>query len=1284
MANPNPRHSNRLLSRRGFLKAGGAGLAFWPLSALALPLRPYPWPVPLPAPPNSGSQGAPPVAGHWSPLRAALSRFESHTHRFAAEANYQTLRPSIESLSAAIQGGGSSLADLLAEGFRGQPWLEGDGQVLRADSGFEVRSYAANGALLSPGDFAASVENLLRRFHTLDRMEILCLQVEPLQDSNRLRSTLRFQMAGPAAGPQLHARRLQAGGEWLIEWISAPAGGAAQAPWRIARWQTLAAQTALTPATLFEDVTERAFGADPTYAAHLMRDTNYWRCVLDTASGVDIFGNCGVSAADIDGDGVDEIYLCQPQGLPNRLYKQTEPGRFAEVGGPAGINLLDATSTALFADLLNRGSQDLILITESAPLLFLNDGRGRFTWSQRAFPADPGLTSLTGATLADYNRDGFLDLYVCSYGYFQGQGANPLPTPYFDARNGPPNHLYRSRGDGTFEDATEASGLNHGNHRFSFACAWIDYDQDGWPDLAVVNDFGRNNLYHNRRNGTFEEVEDGLSGFGSGMSVSAADFDGDGRPDLYVGNMWTPAGLRTTRDPAFVGRFRDVRHPSVQQFAMGNALYHNAGGRATPFQPTMAACEGRWAWCSDAIDLANSGRPDLYVANGFLSGLTPQPESVDAWLWEEVVALSPHNASVSAEYRAAWTAIFQLAHTGHDWNGHERNVCFLNLGGGQFADISAASGIDFTDDGRSFAIFDFDGDGDQDIVLHSRTGPQLRLLRNHAAGVNRSLALCLTARHGNRDAIGARIEVRTPSGAQVRWLQCGSGFLAQHSKQLAFGLGSEARARVSITWPGGRQQDFGELEAGYRYHLIEGEVPPRREALNRSYAADQPPANPAATMVNAEAPPSRFSAPLINALPLPPLELLKQISVRLHSDGKLEPGSRALLWLWDGLGEAAAALEPLLQAQSQLESRLILLQPPGESSLPSLPPVLANQLRSPAFAADEPTRQFFSTLLAYLFDYRRPAPWPTGLLVEAEGSEAQPRAWNLRKVYWGGAAAAEILADRNRHFASGSAALPFAGRALACSFRSDTRTLGSALAEAALFAQAEPYLALAARANPKDAETLYNLALVRRELGRNDQAAAGARAALEARPNFAEAANLLGVLLLDQGQFPAAESQFRLATQQSPDFVEAWNNLGYAAMQRGDAAAARRAFETALKLAPDFTNTLNNLGILNAKAGQLAQAQKLFERALAADPQNEQAANNLGVLYYHEGQTEKARATLAALLARNPQAASVVMNLARLDAATGNAAAGRKLLQDWLASHPQDIAARQLLNQMGK
>src|SRR5579863_8124378 len=214
---------------------------------------------------------------------------------------------------------------------------------------------------------------------------------------------------------------------------------------------------------------------------------------------------------------------------------------------------------------------------------FLNNGNGRFTLKRDAFPPGAVQAALTGAAMADYDRDGYLDLYVCAYGYVEGEGST-LPCPYYDAHNGPPNRLFHNQGDGTFVDVTTASGLDRGNDRFSFACAWNDVDDDGWPDLAVVNDFGRNNLYRNLRNGTFAEVMDALPGFGSGMSAAFADFNGDGRADLYVSNMWVPAGERVTADAGFRQRLQDLPRDLVRQFAMGNAFYANTGETRPPAQ----------------------------------------------------------------------------------------------------------------------------------------------------------------------------------------------------------------------------------------------------------------------------------------------------------------------------------------------------------------------------------------------------------------------------------------------------------------------------------------------------------------------------------------------------------------------------------------------------------------------------------------------------------------------------------------------------------------------------
>ncbi|HEV2424454.1 MAG TPA: FG-GAP-like repeat-containing protein [Terriglobia bacterium] len=1259
-------------SRRKFLKNGARLAGSWALGAAGLPLLARPRAI-LPEPPFSLD---PVAAGssalrrsNWSPLGRALSRFENHQDRFACERRFRTLMPAFEQLRAVLRSGGAGLEVLLAPGFRGGSLKPERESVLRRDAFFEVRRTQPGSREAAPepaAEFCSSLRQFLGPHSPLSLGDLDCFGIAAAiegPDPNQLRSQVRFELAGPAA-PGTGYARWQAVGEWEIGW-ERPAIG----DWQIAAWQPIGSLITHGPERVFTDVTAAAFGRDPSYAAHLIRDTNYWRTVLDTASGIDIFGNYGVSVGDVDGDGRDEIYLCQPQGLPNRLYRQRAPGVFEDFAAAAGLDLLDSTSMALFADVLNRGRQDVILITESSPLLFLNEGGGKFKLKRDAFPAGGSRAALTGAALADYDRDGYLDLYVCAYGYFQGQGTAPIPAPYYDARNGPPNSLYRNRGDGTFVDVTESTGLNHGNDRFSFSCVWTDIDDDGWPDLVVVNDFGRDNLYRNLGNGKFEEIEDGVPAHGAGMSASVTDFDGDGRAELYVANMSSGAGTRITSDPEFRARFSQQNSDALRQFSRGNALYRLRAQPRRGYErvPDAAgAAWGRWAWCSDHFDLANTGHPDLYVVNGFLSAAAPQPDTLDAYLWQDVMALSPQSAVAGSDYRAGWSAGYELAHRDHSWDGYERNAFFLNLGDGSFADASAVTGLDFRDDGRSFAVFDFDGDGDADLVIHSRTGPQLRLLRNDLASGGRSIAVRLRATRGNRDAIGARVEIETPKRRIVRWLGCGSGFQAQHSKELLFGLGDDvtpaSAVAAHVRWPGGNTESFLNLAPGYRYSIVEGEAQPKCEAYRRS-AGLQSHSEGAAAEV--EPPPDHFSTRLIDPLPLPPLPVFS-----LPRATGTPRWPRSLIWIWEAGNTTDPLPATLLAVQKQLPSRLIVWSG-------SPPAWAASQLALPAIQADERLRTFLTTLLSYVFDRRRPTGLPTGLLID-RGTEPEPSS-SLIKIYWGGAAAEEILTDARASNPTGAAALPFPGQAHLCSFSRDTRVLGAALAFAGLYAESEPYLARAVNANRQDADAAYNLALAARELNKPDLALNSIQTALAARPHFPEAENLLGVLLMQSGRMAEARAPLASATAGAPDFAEAWNNLGYLSLMQGDLASARASVARALQLAPEFPEALNNLGIIAAREGKPDEAGALFRRSLAADPQNEQAGNNLGVLQAQQGHVAEAIATFKSVLERNPEASSVLLNLARLDLSTGQSADALRVLEPWLARHPNDAAAQQLI-----
>ena len=284
---------------------------------------------------------------------------------------------------------------------------------------------------------------------------------------------------------------------------------------------------------------------------------------------------------------------------------------------------------SLFADVDNDGDQDLVLATATQPLLFLNDGKGHFTQVPDAFKfAHPLQGVLTSITMADYDRDGFLDLYLCVYSYFFGAGEDKAgtPAPYYDARNGPPGVLFRNDGHGRFVEATKEAGLDAGNDRYHFAAAWGDYDGDGWPDLLVANDFGTKNLYHNlgRRNGTvmFEDVaaSAGVLDYGAGMSATFFDYDNDGRLDIYTGNMWSAPGLRVTSAPRFMPDATPEVRALYRRHVRGNSLLRNLGdGRFEDKTLDAHAQMGRWAWSSDALDFDSDGWDDLYIVNGMLT-----------------------------------------------------------------------------------------------------------------------------------------------------------------------------------------------------------------------------------------------------------------------------------------------------------------------------------------------------------------------------------------------------------------------------------------------------------------------------------------------------------------------------------------------------------------------------------------------------------------------------------------------------------------------------------------
>ena len=357
----------------------------------------------------------------------------------------------------------------------------------------------------------------------------------------------------------------------------------------------------------------------------------------------------------------------------------------------------------------------------------------------------------------------------------------------------------------------------------------------------MANDFGRKNLYRNLGlvdgHVRFQDVahQAGAEDYGAGMSATFLDYDNDGRLDIYTGNMWTAAGQRVTTASTFKPDATDDIREIYRKHARGNSLLRNRGnGTFEDVSQRAGAAFGRWAWSSDAFDFDNDGWEDLYVVNGMFTREDDQPSiDVDSFFWRQVVAQSPLARTPGVRYDDGWRATNRLLLSGGSQAQHERSVLLRNDGHGGFDEVSGVAGVDVDQDGRSFAVADFDHDGDADIVLMApRSSPQLRLFRNDFASGHAAVAIRLTGTKSNRDAIGAQVTVETDRGRFTRVVKAGSGFLSQHSKEVLVGLGTSERiAGITILWPSRLTQKITDVPVNHRVSDRGRECPGSRRTL---------------------------------------------------------------------------------------------------------------------------------------------------------------------------------------------------------------------------------------------------------------------------------------------------------------------------------------------------------------------------------------------------------------------------------------------------------------------
>jgi len=1095
-------------------------------------------------------------------------------------------------------------------------------------------------------------------------------------NSIRLQTMVRFELLGTGAG----FHREQRVGHWQLDWESNPSNEL-----RLETFQFLDGARSQSSTPVFLDLASRVFGRNRSFANQLVPGTDHWRTLLDGASGIDIYGHNGVSAGDIDRDGLDDLYVCQPAGLPNLLFRNLGDGTFEDITESSGVGVLENTACALFADIDNDGRQDLIVVCTTGPLLFLNQGDGKFRLKPGAFHfANPPQGTFTGAAMADYDRDGWLDIYFCLYTYSQGTDQYRYPMPYFDAENGPPNFLLRNNRDATFDDITQQAGLNINNTRFSFCCAWGDYNGDLWPDLYVVNDFGRNNLYRNNGDGTFAGVarETGVEDVGAGMSAAWFDFDDDGRDDLYVADMWTAAGMRISMQENFQQRGNAETRALYQKHSMGSSLFRNCGEKFEDESARSGTAMGRWSWMSDSWDFNHDGYPDLYIANGMISGTSR--DDLNSFFWRQVVANSRNDPRPSHEYEQGWNAINELIRSDHTWSGFERNVFYLNNRDGTFSDVSGIVGLDCIEDGRTFALGDFDQDGRLEVVLKNRNSPQLRYFKNAIADLPPAISFRLTGKESNRDAVGARITVETSSGRQCRTLRIGSGFLAQHTKELFFGLGYEKSAvQAVIQWPSGLHQRLRDLPLNHRIWVEEGSSPSRMEPF-RQFSV---PAGREITPVidAAERLPKTVETWLIVPVPAPDFSLPGPSGrVETLSDRRGKP---VLLHFWSDsvansreyLGKFDQVQEKWVRAGLQFLAILVSTDDHGKEGGEK---DISRGYSFPVAASSSDVVAAYNLLYRQLFDRHRDMSVPISFLLDPGG--------NVVKIYQGPPAIDRFEADIGNIPQTDAErlakALPFPGWAESYDFGRNYLSLGFVFFERGYYEQSEAFFQQAVKNDPASAEALYGLGSAFLQQNKSKEAGDCFEKALHLHARYPgtlpNAWNNLGILAARERNTAAAIQHFQHALQIDPQHAIALLNLGNAYRQAKDWPEAERALEQALTLNPDDPEANYSLGMVYAQKNDTDHAYEYLQKALAARPAYPEALNNLGILYLRTGRTAEAIRSFEESIRIAPAYDQSYLNLASVYVIVGDREKAKAILQQLLTQHPYHTQAKAQLKQL--
>lgn len=672
---------------------------------------------------------------------------------------------------------------------------------------------------------SASLADWLDYFCSFDTLESVGFHIHRLEDwkdPGHVKATIRFEIIGAP-----HGKPLSGIDRGYVEMTFAKAESG----------------FVITSAALSEG--ERIIGSrghfeNVAHSAGIDFQNRYYPPFINSPLkfGMIRYGPAGITAVDYDNDGLYDLFI--PDGVESKLFRNKGDGAFEDVTARAGLAGLDGVSVAVFADYDNDGYKDLFVSRTFKPnQLFHNNRDGTFT----DVTAKSGLGAdccTTVASWADYDNDGLLDLYVGRY----LDPRTSIPTTFY-ARNGEPNQLYHNNGDGTFTNVTAKAGV--GDTGLCLGTVFGDYDNDGWPDLYVVNDFGRKTLYHNNRDGTFSDVtvKSGALDYGAGMSASFADYDNDGKLDIYATNIrsehaWYAApptvnrymlnswreGVWKTDMPLYLQIFRQSGfqfNEVFQQMASGNTLLRNKGdGTFQDVTWKAGANPVGWYWGASFADFDNDGWLDVYAADG--------------WVFNDKdteIELDFLNNVVTRQDTYKTGLYFDPAYFGRrSWHGWERNRLLRNNGDGTFSEIGRAANADLMINSRGVAVADFWNRGAMDIAVSS-SGNRHALLRNEVDSGRNWLQVELVGVKSNRDAVGARVSVVVGGKSQMREVTLGDGYGSQNSLRQHFGLGNAAAVdTLTVRWPrSGIVQTFHNIAADRIIEIAEG----RKDPVEKHY-----------------------------------------------------------------------------------------------------------------------------------------------------------------------------------------------------------------------------------------------------------------------------------------------------------------------------------------------------------------------------------------------------------------------------------------------------------------